>query len=73
MEFLDDTGDDTEREVNEENRAEEFDEFAARRFPGGVVRAHIARFEQCDEERQSQCERDEEKVVDRCDGELPSR
>ena len=47
-------------------------ELAASLFPGRALCADVARLEQCDEDREPECYGDKEKMVDSCDGELPS-
>ena len=69
MEFLNDSGDHTHGEVNEEQLAKKLGEFEvlllARYIP--------SRLEACDKPHQAQSDRNEKEMVDRGDTELPSR
>ena len=73
LELLHESGDDAHGEVDEKERAEELQQLAAGFLPLRILRPHIARLKQGDENRHAERERNEEKVVDRRDGELPSR
>ena len=73
MKLLDDAGDDTHREIDDEECAEELYEFLAGGFPFGAPRPDIAGFEQCHKEGEPERHRDKEEVVSGRNGELPSR
>ena len=73
LEFLHKTRNNAHGEIDEKQRAEKFQQLAAGFLPLRILRPHIACLEQRDENRHAERERNEEKVVDRRDGKLPSR
>ena len=72
VELLHDAGDDAHGEIDDEQRAEKLHELPTSRLPCRTPRPYIARLQERYEHGKAERHGDEEEVVDRCDGKLPS-